>query len=178
MTNITPISTARVLGDVLQTAIQNKITGLQVLIVLPGGKLILENTTALQILIELERSNDILNVNTTDFANLPAEKVEKLKEEIYSIKLVAFTDDAGGNLAYSVIDWITSIFQTQQALFKFQEARIRVTPYSDILDVTTALDVEKITILKFSIKVIKTTVFNTVADYYEVFPKPTGTVER
>jgi hypothetical protein len=133
-----------------------------------------ENTTDLQILIEFENSRDIGVFNTTNFADLPNERVEKLKEETYSIKLIAFTDDNNNNLAFSCADWLTSIFKTQKAEFLFQKNNIRVAYYSDIFPVATALDYENLEILKFTIGVHRRSIFNTSADYYDTFGIPQG----
>ena len=173
MTNINPITIAGFLGNVLKSAIKNKFPPeLPVEVILKPNKIMQENTIGLQILIELESSRDIGNFNTTKFADLPGEKVEKLKEEIYSIKLLAFTDDNNGNLAFACADWVTSIFNTQKAIFLFQQNKIRVSYVSDIFPVATALDYENLEILKFTIKVIRLSIFNTSADYYDIFENP------
>lgn len=175
MTNINFITIAGFLGNVLKSAIQSKFgSQLSVDVILKPNKIMQENTTDLQILIELDTSRDIGNFNTTNFADLPNERIEKIKEETYTIKLIAFTDDNNNNLAFACADWITSILNTQKAKLLFQKNNIRVAYYSDIFPVATALDYENLEILKFTIVVNRVSVFNTTADYYDTFKIPQG----
>ena len=179
MTNINPITIAGFLGNVLKSAIQSKFgSQLSVDVILKPNKIMQENTTDLQILIELDTSRDIGNFNTTNFADLPSEKIEKIVDEVYTIKLIAFTDDNNNNLAFACARWVTSIFNTQKAKLLFQKHKIRVSYYSGIFPVATALDYENLEILKFAIKVSGFAIFNTSADYYDTFEIPQGYFDK
>jgi hypothetical protein len=179
MTNINPLTIAGILGNALKSAIQTKFPPpLSVDVILKPSKVMQENTTDLQILIELENGRDIGVFNTTNFADLPNEQIVKIKEETYSIKLIAFTDDNNNNLAFSCADWLTSIFKTQKGKLLFQKNNIRVAYYSDIFPVATALDYENLEILKFTIKVTRFSKFNTSADYYDTFGIPQGYFDK
>lgn len=179
MTNINFITIAGFLGNAFKSAIQSKFgSQLSVDVILKPSKIMQENTTNLQILIELENSRDIGNFNTTNFANLPNERVEKVKVETYAVKLIAFTDDNNNNLAFVCADWLTSILNTQKSKFLFQKNNLRVYYYSDIFPVATALDYENLEILKFTIKVSRLSIFNTSAGYYDTFDIPQGYFDK
>ena len=151
---------------------------LPVEVILKPNKLALENTAGLQILVEFISSKDIANYNTTQNDNLPAEIIEKTVEEEYSVKLMAYTNDYGQNLAIQTSHWVSSIFNSQQAKNLFLKNKMRVSYYTGITSVETALDYENLTIMQFKVKVIRLTIFNTQADYYDTLDAPISIFDK
>lgn len=173
MTNINQITIAGILGNVLKDYFTPKFPpNLPVDVILSPNKLALENTAGLQILVEFMRSSDFVIYNTTNNANLPAETIEKIVEEEYSIKLMAYTDDYGNNLAIKTSNWVSSAFIGQKAQLTFLENKIQHVRRMSMNSVATALDYENLVIMQFIVKVKRFTIFNTQADYYDTFETP------
>lgn len=160
----------KVIGKVIKDFVALKYPMFNPTIFIPGQKVVLPNTTELQIVFQKRSNQDFSNTNTLQNASLPDENVQKLISETYAINFRAYTTDSQGfNVAYAIAPFVTAIFNTQKALYEFQKVKIRLPLIGEIKDVSSVEGVENLVRLILEIQVLQLVSINTSAEYYDDF---------
>lgn len=160
----------KTVAKVLKDFFLIKYPALKVKIILPGQKVILSNTSDLQIIFESRGQSDLSNVNTTNYANLPIEEISKLIIEKYAINFIAYTNDTDGtNIAYIIRNIITGVFNTQKALYEFQLNQIRVPYIGNVDDISSVEGAENLVRLQLEIQIFQAITITSTAEYYDDF---------
>lgn len=160
----------KVVANVMKNFIQFRYPDLKIQILFPGHKYVLPNTDSLQIVFQKKSHKDLSNLNFTSNDNLPTETVIKLTLERYSVNFVSYTDKKGMNIAHIIALSITACFATQQALYSFQKAEMKVSYIGDCTDISSVEGADNLSRIALDLNIEFLNKVEMVAEYYDEFP--------